>query len=87
MSPFGTISTIHRAEVRIPDDVYDAVGHTQAYRTVSESASRIVEVSGQNAYSSTFEWGEAPTRRQCEDFIGHWHNWILQWQEQLRSKS
>lgn len=85
MSPNATISTIHRAEVRIPAAVFARFGKTQEYEMVALSAARAVETSGQCAYSDVIEWGQAPTRRQCEDFVAHWHNWILQWQQQTRT--
>lgn len=87
MSPYGTISTIHRAEVRVPEDVYQRFGHLPDYNRVALIAAKAVERSGQNTYAEPIEWGEAPTRMQCVTFINVWHNWILQWQEQLRMES
>jgi hypothetical protein len=84
MSPHGHISTIFKATVTIPDDVWVRFGHTKEFENVGLAASAYVEVSGQNAYAEVTEWGEAPTLRQCEDFINHWHNWILQWEAAIR---
>lgn len=84
MSQFGTISTVHRAEVRVPEDVFRRFGRTPKYDEVSGRASSYVAASGQSAYDEVIEWGEAPTRQACEDFINFWHNWILLWQGQLR---
>lgn len=84
-SPYVTFSTIYRVEVRVPNEVFDAFGHTAEYSSVASHAASNVECSGQDSYSEVFEWGEAPTRLQCESFANHWHNWILQWQERLRA--
>ena len=85
MSPFGRISTIHRADVTVPDDVAEAFADTEEFRIFSYWASELVAVSGSNRYSSHEEWGEGPTRRECEAFIDTWHNKILQWQAALRA--
>lgn len=87
MSPYGSINTVYHAEVTVPNDIVERFAHTPEYEHVANAAARIVEASGQNSYDKVIEWGEAPVRRQCEDFIAYWHNHILQWQRQIRSEA
>ncbi len=87
MSPYGSISTICRAEVQVPDDVFERFGHLKEYETFSYSVtSRLKGASGQDRYAEVIEWFEGPTYFQCEEFINRWHNQILQWQSQMRSE-
>lgn len=87
MSPYGSITTIHRATVDVPDDVYDRFGHTKEYSQFTHVALLGMctsVVSGSNNYDHEQQWMESMRRQDCEDFINRWHNRILQWQEELR---
>lgn len=87
MSPFGTISCVHRAEVEIPEDVWQRFGHTEEYKQASYAAHKGLSGSGgQDRYAGVIEWFEGPTRNACEVFINRWHNRILQWQHKLREE-
>jgi hypothetical protein len=84
VSQFGTITCTYRAEVQVPMAVFQKYGHTPEYAAVAYAGGSIVAHTGQDSYhAGVIEWGESPTRRECEDFIGYWHNRILQWQAQL----
>ncbi len=90
MSPYGHIATVYRATVTVPDDVYDAFGHTPGYNRFSAGVTQGMDnshCSGQNACADCEEWLESLVREDCEVFIDRWHNQILQWQAQLRSES
>lgn len=84
-SPYVTFGTVFRAEVAVPNGVYDAFGHTREYESKNLEFAKLVECSGTDAYGSVVEWGEAPTQRQCEQFAVAWHTQILVWKGQLRS--
>ena len=66
------IYPIYHAAVTVPDRLYETHGHTKAYELHSLAASHLVELSGQDAYSDVVQWGEAPTREQCEAFVASW---------------
>ncbi len=88
MSPFGHISTIHRATFTVPDDVYDRFGHTEEYERFTHVATLGMDtsvVSGSNNYAHEEQWLESLRRQDCEEFINRWHNRILRWQETMRS--
>ncbi len=74
-------STIHHVEVEIPTDVYERYGHTKSYEHHSCNASSLVPHSGQDAYSSVYEWGESSDREDCERFAAYWEKVIAEWQK------
>lgn len=83
ISPYGHITITYRAEFYVPEDVFRKFGHTEEYKQFSYRASSKCAASGQDSYSEVIEWVEDPVQRNCEDFIGMWHNKILLWKEQL----
>lgn len=87
MSPFGTISCVYRAEVEIPEGVWQRFGRTPEYKLAAYAAHKGLSGSGgQDCYAGVIEWFEGPTRHSCEEFINRWHNRILQWQAKLREE-
>ena len=89
MSPYGSIITIHRAVVDVPDDVFERFGHTQEYGRFIHQATFGADTSsgsGANSYAHEEQWLESMQRTDCMNFINNWHNKILQWQEQMRSE-
>ena len=66
------IYPIYHAAVTVPDALAEAHRHTKEYERHSLAASHLVELSGQDSYSEVVEWGEAPTREQCEAFVASW---------------
>lgn len=85
MSPYIFFETVHRVEVHVPRRVFEAFGESDLYAQVSANASSKVTASGRGAYGGDcVEWGEAPTRRACEEFAKVWKEWILQWDALLR---
>lgn len=94
MSPHGHISTIYRAMFTVPEDVYEYM-RTSAerlweYEQVSLHASSLLGRSGHSESNSygpgCTEIGESLNRQAAENFIIHWHNWVLQWQERMRQR-
>ena len=72
-------STIYRVDVTIPHDVWIEHGHTADFERHSIKASSLVETSGQNSYADVIEWGEGPTREECQAFADYWTKVIEQW--------
>ena len=70
------ISVIYRAEVTVPDDFFEAHRDTNEYEQQSYRAGALVETSGQDRYSDCIEWGEGPTREECEAFIASWKEFL-----------
>lgn len=85
MSHLGTIFTIHRAEVRIPENVWQRFGHTKEYETFSLFTGGDVGSSGQDRYSEVTEWAEDVNYEACVEFVNRWHNRIIQWEAEIRS--
>lgn len=76
------ITTIYRAYVYIPQDVYERVGHTKGYDQCSLAISKRADRSGQNAYSEVEEWAEYSNKQAAEDFCTAWHNAILSYKRE-----
>lgn len=70
------IHVMYHAEVVIPNDFHEKHGHTKEYEQQSYAASALVLASGQDTYSDVTEWGEGPTREECEAFIASWKEFV-----------
>ena len=73
-------STIYRVEVTIPDEIWEDYKRTAELERHSNKASSLVQQSGQNSYGDVIEWGEGPTREECQAFADYWTNVIEQWE-------
>lgn len=85
MSSKVEISTIYRATVRVPMEVYEAFGHTREYDVrFSQIATRAnVGASGQDAYSDVYVWAEDSSRTCVENFAAEWELFIAELQRRL----
>jgi len=70
------ISVVYRAEVTVPNDFFKAHRYTEEYERQTYKAGVLVEASGQDSYSGVVEWGEGPTREECEAFIASWKEFL-----------
>lgn len=75
---YATIRTIYRAEIKIPEDVFQAFGHTSAYDLASSniSSDHHVAASGQDAYASVYEWAEDASLANVEAWAEAWEDYI-----------
>lgn len=73
-----TISTIYRAEVQVPTELFEKFGNTATYDVRSAQISRKCNVaaSGQDSYSDVFEWAEDSSRTCVENFAAEWELYI-----------
>ena len=75
---YATIRTIYRAEIKIPEDVYRAFGHTSAYDLASSriSGDHQVATSGQDSYASVYKWAEDASLANVEAWAEAWEDYI-----------
>ena len=59
------ISATYKAEVEVPEEAWRAFGHTPAYESAVQSATKGSAASGSDRYSRVFEWAEYPTRAEA----------------------
>jgi hypothetical protein len=91
MSPYGTLTVTYTAQVFVPGEVYDAFYFTREFgrfaRNVAKDANKFGELLDEEPNGvPSVQWADFFVRRDAEDFINNWHNRILQWQEELRSR-
>ncbi len=81
------IRSIYRAEVEIPEAVWERFGHTSDYDRFSCSFANLDGVRGSDTCSDVVEWQEGPDRRDAQVFVDRWRQQIRAWEQQLMSEA
>lgn len=81
-----TISTIYRAEVKVPNNVYEQFGRTTEYemRSAQISGRTHVAASGQDSYSAVYEWAEDSSCQCVENWAAEWELFIAELERRLK---
>lgn len=80
-----TIAKIYRAEVQIPQDLFERFGYTREYEIRSSQiyTSSNVTSSGQDSYSEVYEWAEDSSKDCVENFAAAWEMYISEMRRTL----
>lgn len=80
---YGSVYSLdHRAEVKVPEDVYRRFGHMLGYSIFRDTAANGMH-SGCDTYSEVIEWAEGG-KSECEAFVAAWDQQIAKWKEVIR---
>ncbi len=76
-TPEVQYSTIHRAEIEIPEEFFRTHGHTPEYEKKSvQIAESAGVVSGQDAYGRVFEWAEDSSEAALKEWADAWLTYL-----------
>lgn len=80
------VTATYRAEVAIPDKVWECYHNTAAYSLKQHLYSKGSKRLGFAYFPQLVEWADFATERDAQDFCAAWHNAILKWESELRSE-
>lgn len=84
MTP-ARFSVIYRAEIKIPDPVFHNFGNSSEYESMSLKFSGDFDIpsSGQDSYSSVYEWAESPDKNNIENWAKAWESFVLELERRM----